>query len=65
MSKQPDILLEDVSFVYQGAEQPALDGINLRIKPGEIVMLSGPAGAGKTTLCQMLNGLVQIGRALV
>lgn len=58
MTQQPDILLEDVSFVYQGSEQPALDGINLRVEPGEIVMLSGPAGAGKTTLCQMLNGLV-------
>jgi energy-coupling factor transporter ATP-binding protein EcfA2 len=58
MEPNPDILLENVSFTYQGSEQPALNEINLRIEPGEIVMLSGPAGAGKSTLCQMLNGLV-------
>ncbi|MFX0167934.1 MAG: ABC transporter ATP-binding protein [Candidatus Hodarchaeota archaeon] len=58
MESIPDIVIEDVSFTYQGSEQAALQNINLRIEPGEIVMLSGPAGAGKTTLCQMLNGLV-------
>jgi len=58
MEDIPDIVIEDVSFTYQGSEQPALDSINLRIEPGEIVMVSGPAGAGKSTLCQMLNGLV-------
>jgi energy-coupling factor transporter ATP-binding protein EcfA2 len=58
MEGNADILIEDVSFTYQGSDQPALENINLRMEPGEIVMLSGPAGAGKSTLCQMLNGLV-------
>ena len=58
MESIPDIVIEDVSFTYQGSEQPALENINLRIERGEIVMLSGPAGAGKSTLCQLLNGLV-------
>lgn len=58
MTKEPDILLENVSFTYRGSDNPALEDINLRLNPGEIVMISGPAGAGKTTLAQMLNGLI-------
>jgi len=54
----PSVLLEDVTFTYQGGEKPAVRNINLRIEKGETVMISGPAGAGKTTLCCMLNGLV-------
>jgi energy-coupling factor transport system ATP-binding protein len=58
MAQTPDIILEDVSFTYRGSERAALENITLKIKPGEIVMISGPAGAGKTTLCQTLNGLI-------
>ncbi|MFQ6126296.1 MAG: ABC transporter ATP-binding protein [Candidatus Heimdallarchaeota archaeon] len=53
-----DIMMEDVSFTYKGSDRPALKNINLTVKQGEIVMISGPAGAGKTTLCNTLNGLV-------
>lgn len=45
-------------FTYRGAEQPALDGIDLSIEPGEFVVLLGPSGAGKSTFCYTLNGLV-------
>lgn len=58
MTTEPDILLENVSFTYKDSKTPALEDINLRINPGEIVMVSGPAGAGKTTLAQLLNGLI-------
>jgi len=37
----------------------AVDGINLRIRPGEVVALLGPNGAGKTTTVDMLLGLSQ------
>src|SRR4051794_19084849 len=37
----------------------AVDGINLRIRPGEVVALLGPNGAGKTTTVDMLLGLAQ------
>jgi energy-coupling factor transporter ATP-binding protein EcfA2 len=53
-----DIEFIDVSFMYEDAETPALENINLKVQPGEVVLLAGPSGAGKTTLCSCLNGLV-------
>lgn len=53
-----DIKFDQVQFTYTGAEMPALDGINLEIKFGEVVLITGPAGSGKTTLCSCINGLI-------
>ena len=53
-----DVEFRDVSFRYAGADKDALTGINLNIRPGEIVLVTGPAGSGKTTFCSCINGLV-------
>lgn len=53
-----DIRFSKVSFSYAGSETPALREIDLFIKTGEIVLISGPAGSGKTTLCSCINGLI-------
>ncbi len=53
-----DIEFIDVSFTYEAAKHPAIKNINLKIKPGEVVLLTGPSGSGKTTLCSCLNGLI-------
>lgn len=50
--------LTEVGFRYQAVQQPALDGIDLTIAPGEFVVVSGPSGCGKTTVTRLLNGLV-------
>jgi putative ABC transport system ATP-binding protein len=41
------------------AEVRALDGVDLDLPPGELVVLLGPSGSGKTTLLNMLGGLDQ------
>ena len=50
-----DIHFNQVSFHYpQRADQPALDGFELHVRPGETVALVGPSGAGKSTVLSML-----------
>ena len=52
------IEFKNVSFSYSGSQTLALSEINLTIAPGEIVLITGPAGSGKTTLCSCINGLI-------
>jgi ABC-2 type transport system ATP-binding protein len=40
-------------------DRPAVDGLDLTVKPGEFYMLLGPNGAGKTTTLRMVSGLLQ------
>ncbi|WP_263081391.1 zinc ABC transporter ATP-binding protein ZnuC [Endozoicomonas sp. Mp262] len=49
------INLRDVHIRFQ--EQKILSGVDLEVKPGEIVTLIGPNGAGKTTLVRVVLGL--------
>lgn len=58
--KEQDKLIEirDLSFTYQGAEKPALTGINFTIRKGEFVGITGATGTGKTTLSYCMNGVI-------
>ena len=61
------IRFEDVSFAYATRRaQPVLTGVTLDIKPGEVVALVGPSGAGKTTMLALLYRFydVDAGRVL-
>ncbi|MCH7703404.1 MAG: ATP-binding cassette domain-containing protein [Planctomycetes bacterium] len=48
------IEFRDVTFVYPGADRPALDRVDLTLKRGETVAIVGPNGSGKTTLINHL-----------
>jgi energy-coupling factor transport system ATP-binding protein len=50
--------VRDLAFTYGNADRPALSGVSLEIAPGEILLLSGRSGCGKTTLIRALAGLV-------
>jgi energy-coupling factor transport system ATP-binding protein len=57
-----DITLENVTYIYgKGApyEMRALDDVSLTFQGGEITGLIGHTGSGKSTLVQMLNGLLK------
>lgn len=45
------------SFVSGQVRATVLDGISLRIHPGELTLISGPSGCGKSTLLSVLSGL--------
>lgn len=49
--------LSNIHKHYKGLDRPALDGIDLSIDPGNIVVLVGPNGSGKTTAMEILSGL--------
>jgi energy-coupling factor transporter ATP-binding protein EcfA2 len=54
---EPVVRVEGLTFRYPTSDQ-ILCGINLEINRGEFVGIIGPSGAGKTTLCMCLKGLI-------
>ncbi|MFM6895949.1 MAG: ABC transporter ATP-binding protein, partial [Microcystis panniformis] len=50
--------LEKVSYIYPESSNLVLKNISLAIHRGEFLGIIGPTGAGKTTLCLTLNGIV-------
>ncbi|MFJ9180442.1 ABC transporter ATP-binding protein [Streptomyces sp. NPDC102360] len=52
------IRFENVSVTYDGAPRPTVHGIHLHVPEGELMLLAGPSGVGKSTLLGAVSGLV-------
>ena len=64
-SESKELSLKNVSFTYQGCEEPTLKNINLTVKPGEKIALVGYNGAGKTTLIKLLMRLYEVSDGVI
>ena len=49
--------ISDLTFTYSGAESATLNRVNLEFATGELVLICGPTGGGKSTLLKAINGL--------
>ena len=52
------IRFDDVTVTYDGAGEPAIRGVDVRVAEGELCLLVGPSGVGKSTLLGAVSGLV-------
>ena len=57
MSQSP-LVIENLSFQYRTRSEPAIQNISFELKPGEILLIAGSSGCGKTTLARCVNGLI-------
>jgi ABC-type multidrug transport system fused ATPase/permease subunit len=53
------INIDRATFTYEGNSKPTLNSITLNIEPGQIVALVGRSGAGKTTLADLIIGVLE------
>jgi ATP-binding cassette subfamily B protein len=49
-----EVEFENVTFHYEQADRPLLNGVSLKVRPGEVVAIVGPSGSGKTTMMALL-----------
>jgi energy-coupling factor transport system ATP-binding protein len=52
------LVIEDLSFKYRTRSELAIENISLELKPGELLLIAGSSGCGKTTLARCINGLI-------
>jgi len=59
-SAAAELVFDHVTKRYPGQERPAVDDLSLTIPAGDLCVLVGPSGGGKTTAMKMVNRLITI-----
>jgi energy-coupling factor transport system ATP-binding protein len=58
MRPVPLLDIEELTFRYRRASEPAIRDVSLTVEPGEVLLVAGPSGCGKSTLIRAINGLI-------
>jgi ATP-binding cassette subfamily B protein IrtB len=61
----PLIEFDNVTFGYDGASAPVLDGVSFALRPGSTTAIVGPSGSGKSTILALIAGLYQPGHGRI
>lgn len=60
MTEAP-LVVDNLSFQYRTRNELAIEHISFELKPGEMLLIAGSSGCGKTTLARCINGLIPRG----
>jgi energy-coupling factor transport system ATP-binding protein len=52
------LIVENLSFQYHRRPDPAIEKISFSVQPGQVILIAGSSGCGKTTLMRCINGLI-------
>ncbi|MBE3119650.1 MAG: ABC transporter ATP-binding protein [Candidatus Atribacteria bacterium] len=52
------LIVENLTFQYRRRSEPAIEKINFSVQPGQVMLIAGSSGCGKTTLMRCINGLI-------
>ena len=55
---EPPLVVDNLSFQYRTRPELAIENISFELKPGEMLLIAGSSGCGKTTLARCINGLI-------
>lgn len=58
MAEKAPLVVQDLTFRYRVREEPAIQDISFELQAGEVLLVAGTSGCGKTTLVRCINGLI-------
>jgi energy-coupling factor transport system ATP-binding protein len=58
VDQEPFITVDNLTFQYHSRTEPAIVDLSFKVFPGEVLLIAGSSGCGKTTLMRCINGLI-------